>query len=186
MEFITKIQEENFFKNLGVFNRHWHFWNLQSGPILNPLATYIVYFYQPKNDIFPKTPAHQFRFWENFKIKKLCCKISCAFCYLGKLIFLFNLLILILKCLIICNFPVYLCHFRYGLQTKKMQKRGRKWPMRTFFFCQNYHWSQFFYWTKWPDHLSWGCLFVSEKPTLIKSMFVCFWEKKSKKFNKKF
>ena len=37
-----KSSRNKIVKNFGVFNRYWHFWTLQPGPNLNPLATYIM------------------------------------------------------------------------------------------------------------------------------------------------
>ena len=38
-------------------NRYKHFWTLQPVSNLNPLATFIGKFYEPRNDIF-QIPAH--------------------------------------------------------------------------------------------------------------------------------
>ena len=57
MKFIKKIilKKLNIF---GILNRYWHFWALQPDPNLNPLATFIVYFNEPKNYIFLKIHVH--------------------------------------------------------------------------------------------------------------------------------
>ena len=66
-------------------------------------------------------------------------------------------------------------------------KNGVRNDRCAYFFLSKLPLVQMFYWKKWLYHLSWGCLFVSEKPTFIKLMFVClFLKKKSKKFNKNY
>ena len=68
MKFITKIKKKYIYF-FWVFNCYWHFWIIQPGPNLNPLATYIVYFINLGIIFFQKHLRigrfkQQFRFWD--------------------------------------------------------------------------------------------------------------------------